>query len=618
MALNILPSQDFSLRSRAFGIFPLGGKSWDRYNTGGGGDLVFDIDLSGLLPNSFGLGYSAGVEGGYVMTPINDGDNSLSLLSGGGNFGFFFYPASRLLLRADGAFGVFRGGDGEMNAPTSYYWRAGADLGFRFTPAFTISLNGGYRSYDDAKSSDPLYSGIYAGLSAHINFERQSSSGSIGASVIQDEPVIPVFRSLYRENPAAMVLIRNEESAEIRDVRVSFRADRYTASEFSCGSAAQIGRRQTVEFPLYADFSRDILNFTENGRILGELVIRYTLLGREKETVRGAAVELYNRNTFPPGEKRGLASFVSPNSPEVLEFSKNITGLARAARRTGLNQNMQFGIWLFEGLKAGNIALEEKSGGAVRLEEIQFPAQTLAYRSGSAVDLGLLYAGTLEAAGIPAALIPLEDDFIVAAYLGIAPSAASLLFTNFDRLLIVDDDLWLPLSMAGENYTSAWIRGAEKLNAAFASEVEVDFIILEDAWAYYPPAGLPPQGVRIARPGEDELKEAVNLAIDRYAEAELLPKAAEIEQQLAGTPSPILYNQLGIVLLRSGRNREAKIAYETAANMGSVPAMNNRANLAIIEKDYAEAVRWFREVLARHPDNQAAIKGLQKVEERQP
>jgi hypothetical protein len=49
--------------------------------------------------------------------------------------------------------------------------------------------------------------------------------------------------------------------------------------------------------------------------------------------------------------------------------------------------------------------------------------------------------------------------------------------------------------------------------------------------------------------------------------------------------------------------------------MGLVPAMTNRGNLALIEKDYASAERWFKEALARDPGNQTALRGMEKAEE---
>jgi tetratricopeptide (TPR) repeat protein len=611
-------AQDFSLRPRVFGLFPVGGRSPERYKTGVGGDITVDFDISSVVARSPGLGYTGGIEGGYGMAPINDGGgNNLSFISGAGNLSLYWYPLSRLMLRADGALGVFRAGDGRMNAPARLFWRIGAEAGFRFNPSFTVSLNGGFRSYSDAYQNIPLVSGLYAGITAQINLERESGAGNIAVEIIQERPVFPVFHSLYRTNPAAVLRVRNSESAEIRNVRVSFRAGRYTSSEFVCGMADMIGKRKTRDFYLYADFSPGILNFTENSRVHGEAVIRYTLLGKEKEAVLSAAVEVYNRNAFPPEDKTGLAAFVSPNSPEILEYSKYLIGMARPGERTGMNRNMWYGIWLFEGIRAGKFALGEKAdySGGGGFEEFQFPAQTLAYRSGSSAELGLLYAGALEAAGISAAFIPLDDDFIVAACLKISPSMADLLFNGLDMLLVTGEEVWLPLSMKGENYTAAWTRGVERIRKIEKSEEGADFVILEETWAVYPPAELPSWETRVARADESGLRLAAGSAVDQYVKMALLPQESKLRREIAAMPSSDLYNRLGIILASSGNFGEAKESYEQAAYMGSVSAMSNRAAVAFLEKDYAGAEQWFREVLSRQPEDGRALSGLRRIEE---
>jgi hypothetical protein len=49
--------------------------------------------------------------------------------------------------------------------------------------------------------------------------------------------------------------------------------------------------------------------------------------------------------------------------------------------------------------------------------------------------------------------------------------------------------------------------------------------------------------------------------------------------------------------------------------MGSVPAMTNRGNLALIERDFATAERWFRQALSKDSKNSAALRGLEQVAE---
>jgi hypothetical protein len=410
---------------------------------------------------------------------------------------------------------------------------------------FTLALNGGWRQYQGVGGSGVFNSGIYMGLTLHITFEtgRNSNAGGAGAALVQDDGVYPVFLSLYQQSPMGTITIRNNENAEIRDVRVSFRAAGYTASEFPCGPLPLIARGQSAELPLYADFSPEVLRFTDTGRVLGEVVIRYRFLGAEKQSVQTVAVQVYNRNTFPALDPTGLAAFVSPASPEILEYAKHITGLERSNRRTGLSQNMQAAVWLFEGLRSAGIRLDDTHTGK---GEVQFPSETLGFRTGNSTDIGLLYAAALEASGIPVAIIPLNaaadegappHDFIAAYYLGVTEAGAGLLFNGLERVLVINGQVWMPLSMNAFNdgFTAAWDGGAETLNNVFTQGLEVNFIMLENAWRIYPPAPLPAQGDTSVRISEEDLGRTADRVIQQYIHQEIQP-LVEALQQHSGQP----------------------------------------------------------------------------------
>ncbi|MDR0878172.1 MAG: hypothetical protein LBN21_08975, partial [Treponema sp.] len=605
-------------RPRGFAFIPTGDYNRNHYRTGGGGDLLFDIDLSGINPEVLpGLGYSAGLEmGGQFLGFAGGAEGNLQLYSLGPELRLFYYPLSRLMVSAEGALGVYTGiaGDGSS---TGFWWRAGAEAGFRFSPAFTLSANAGYKKYENSYGVDPL-GGMYLGLTGIIVFETRSGNADIELAVVRDENVFPVFLQLYQQNPAALLQITNRESAEIRNVRVSFRAGEFTSSEFDCGTIPLLAKGRSAEVPLLADFSPAVLNFTGEGRITGELVLKYTLLGAERQTIHSVAVPVHNRNAFRPGDARALAAFVSPTSPEVLEFSKYILGLARKNFKTGLNQNMQTAVWLFEGLRQGGIKVNDggrNGAGTSDLGEIQFPAETLGYRTGSAVDTGLLYAAALEASGVRAAVIRLENEAITAISMGINGNAALSNFNGNERILIINDEVWVPLAMSAlpQGFTSAWDKGLTHLNRVFSNNEAVDFVILEDAWAVYPSAPLPSQGIQVRAPGETVTAAAANTAINAYITRELRPAITAVSAEIRRSPTPELYNRLGLLYMRAAQNADAKSNFERAAGMGSVAAMNNRGNIALAEKDSSAAERWFRQALAKEPENRAALNGLERA-----
>jgi len=619
---SLLPALDFLLRPKAFVFFPMGDGSqtssgFARYDLGGGADVGFEIDLSTVLPNPISLGYTAGLEGGMTTNPVQSNDpKNLIIYSLGGSAGFYYFPFSRLFMRIDGAAGVYRGAIGDFLTPAGFYWRGGGEIGFRFTPSFLLAANSGWRQYEDPRSENSsVNSGLYAGLTAQITIEAGGGSGRSGAeaALSQTESVYPVFLQIYQSNPAGIISVRNRENAEIRNVRVSFRAANYTSSEFLCGSISVIPRGRAVEVPLLADFSPAVLRFTDNSRILGEVVIRYNFLGQEREVVSAVTVSAYSRNTIIENDMAALAAFISPTSPEILEFSKYVIGIARSRQRTGHNQNMQYAVWLYEGLRALGIRIGDTH---IRENEAQFPAETLIFGRGSSRDIALLFAAALESVGISCGFLKVGTDYIVAVNLSINQAAADTLFSNTDRILIIDNNCWLPIAMSSFDYgfMLSWTRGITTINQAFERGEDVVIYMTSDSWAEYPPAPLPAMGVRASLENSEALLAEANTVIDQYITQEILPMVWLAEAQIARNPTAALYNRLGVLQVRAGRINEAITNYERAANMGMVAAMTNRGSLALNERDYDAAEYWFKRALAVNSENTAALRGLERVE----
>jgi tetratricopeptide (TPR) repeat protein len=611
-----LGALEFSLRPAGFALIPVGARA-EYFSPGGGGRAGFDLNVSNIFTNPLGLGYTAGIETAYEYSPLAAGaGGGLQLTSFGGGLGFYHFPLPRLHLRLETAAGVYSGNS--PNASSSwYYLRAGGEAGFRFSPAFILSANGGFAQFGNKASGGILSRNVYAGISLQFTIQTSQESGSVEAETSQPEPVFPVFLSLYQKSEAAALTIVNRENAEIRDVQVSFLASPYTASEYPCGTIPFIPRGRSAEIPLYADFAPELLRFTENGRVTGSVVIRYRFLGKERQTVQTAAIRVYNRNYFPrhgeTSETSALAAFVSPTSPEVLEFSRYITGLARNGRRLGLNQNMQHAAWLYEGFRAADIGVKREPE-----HRIQFPAETLVYRSGGVRDMALLYAAALEASGIAAAFIPVQDDFIVAASLGLGSKAAESLFNGTKNILILDDAVWLPVSMASleRGFDAAWHEAIEKLDDYFESGNTVEFTSLEAAWGIFPPAPFPALNVRITNPAAALVAFGAGEAMSRYVASEIGPLLEKQEALVRASPQAVHYNRLGILLARVGRLDEAIEAYEEAAGKGSIPAMTNLGGMALNAKDYAAAERWFNRVLSMEPGNEPARQGLQRAQKK--
>jgi hypothetical protein len=616
-----LAAVDFSVRVRPYVSIPFG-ESADFYTIGGGADITFDVDISSLLSNPLNLGYSLGPEAGINFTPLNQADSVMQVLSGGLQAGLFYYPLPRLNLRASASAGIYQASRNNLTTLNLWYKFSG-EIGFRISPTFIISAHGGYRQ-NNYRKDEPLYRGLFAGITAQVQFESSESKRDIGVELVQDSPIYPIFMGLYRGNPIGTLRITNNESVEIRNVSVSFRAGNYTASLYPCGTVPLLGKGRTAEVPLYADFAPFLFSVSENIHIPGELVIEYTLLGSPRTAAGTALVSVFNRNSFQWNDPASLAVFISPTAPEVLDYTKYIIGMARNRRRTGLNERMQNAMYLFEGMRGSNIHDSQDQGtpyisyhvNPELVDYIQFPFQTLVYRSGDIDELGLLFAASLEAAGIPAAIIPLADDFIVACNLGIGEAAAANYFENLDNLLVINDEVWMPLafSIFREGFINSWYTAVNNLNYAMNSGEDIQFIILQEAWASYPPASLPVQDIQFDKPQEESIVALVETDMRRYIAVEFTPKIQRVFDEIKATGgSAALFNQLGLLYVRAGMLEQAAIEYQRSASLGSVSAMVNLGNIAMLARNYTLAEQWFNLALQNDPDNQSARNNLNQI-----
>lgn len=583
---------------------------------------------TGVLLNDM---FSVGPEFGALFLPkqsadkLEDGhDTMLMLFPFGLHAGVVFYPFSRLALSAGIAGGVCIGSTNGLthNAP---WYRAYAEAAFRINPQWEVALNGSWFDYQyDSYWGNPGAAGLTAGVSVQFKFDTEKVTGEVDGTVQQDESVFPLFYTVYKSNPVGTITITNNETAEIHNVTVKFRAGNYTSSELECGKVGMIRKHKSEEVPLYADFSDAILQFSEAGKIPGELVVEYELLGQKRTSISQVIIPVYNRNQVRWTDNSVIASYISSSSQEVLELSKYLVGIARSHLRSGLNRNMQFAMYLYEGVRLAGIECSADPStpyipshvDPTVLDYIQYPFQTLMYKTGDDDDIGILYLALLESVGIKTAYIPMNDDFVVVIDLGITAEKAASLFDGYDRLMVVDGEAWLPVAMSTlrEGFVNSWYKAVVSVQQATVAGEDLNFVNLEEAWQSYPPAGFSSGENISVKPVEGDVTASVETDVARYITAEFGPQIAAVQARIkAEGASAELYNNLGLLYVRAGMYSSAIPVYEKSAELGSAAAMNNLGNIAILQKRYEDAKAWYEKALKLEPDNKSAQKGLNRV-----
>lgn len=616
LSISSVFALDISLRLAPSVLFP---PSKDTYDLGFGGTAQIDANLFNVM--------SVGLEGGYTtVRPKNLA--SLNFFSGGIGVGAYYYPISRLYVGAGAAFGVYNVSTvftvkdendtekSKQESASDFYYRGYGEVGFRLNPSVTISANGGYVSYL-IHNSKPIHSAPFAGLSMKVTMDVGSKgSGNVSAVIEQYDDIYPLFMQLYRTASAGTIKIQNFESAEIRNVKVTFRAGKYTASSMECATIPLLQKFKSEEVPLMIDFSDEILNFSENGAISGEVVIEYELLGKKKVSVENVVLQVNNRNAFRWGDAAALAAYISPDTPEVLELAKFCAGIARNNLYTGMNRNIQFTAAIFEGLRAAGISY---SGDVttpyttyhkdVELDSVQYPLQTMDCLSGDYDDLGILLAACLESVGIPTAVIPYDDDFLLLVSIDVKPSLALNHFATEDSILVDDSDVYFALSMSAfeKGFPESRKVGTEKLAICKAdTEGKYEYLNTHLAWELYPPVVYSSGSSTFEKPNQAVLEKATADAIKAYIDSDL---SVVIEAARKSGND----NKLGIALVRAGKYTEAKEAFNRAAKTGSISAMNNVANVLMYERNYSAAAAQYLKVLEKDPENKTAKKGLENA-----
>jgi hypothetical protein len=459
------------------------------------------------------------------------------------------------------------------------------------------------------------YSGITVGATVDINLGILTNRTSgISIEGEQSAPIFPLFSTEYDRTPMGTAKITNSEQAEIRNVTVSFRVGGYSSAPKECASYPVIQKGDSVSAPLYAVFNEQVLTLTENTKVQAEIVVSYTLLDAPISVKKALTVSFNHRNATTWEDARMMAAFTSPNDPALLEYSKFIAGLVRNKIRPGIDANLQYGMGFYEALRLSGISWSADPTTPYATfhvdpkatDYIQYPHQTLAYKSGDSDDLAVLYAAALESVGITTAFIPLADDVCVAFPLSMSEAEARSTFIDPAVLIYRSGTPWIPvrLSRIREGFMAAWLGGAKAWNDSITAGSVPGFYPTDQAWMTFPPVGIPGVEAKVPKPSEDQVNLAFENAITRFITREIGPRVQKLLSDIdSGGGTPGRYNTLGVLYAKNGLYKEARDAFERAAAADYIHALTNLGNILYLEKNYESSILYFEKVLARQPDN---------------
>lgn len=596
LSLSVLPALEVPL-----------GASADLYSGGGGAEVtaVYGPGSGSGLRLSGALGYRA-------LTSL--ASDALTLASLGAGVGYQLGAGPRLAFTAD-----LRGGGyfGAYGSATGLGPFAAADAGLALALSPGFRLGAGASGTFFLSGSEALYSGL--GIRFLASFTPGASKTAQPKLQIIDpkfEPVFPVFFKWYDSNPAGTVVIVNKESRPIKNVKASIFIREFMDAPKVFAEIPSLAKGESKEISVLALLTDKVLGVTESTKVAAEITVSYDLADGTLKAMRVETLRVLDRNAMTWADDQRAASFVTARDPVLLTLAKNVAGAVRESGGAGSDLDLRIAMGMYQalGLYGMRYVIDPASSYAdfsqkeAAVDFLQFPRQTLQYKSGDCDDLTILYTALLESVGIETAFVTVPGHILAAVALPMMPDEAERTFSRLDRYIVDKGKVFIPVeaTMFGKGFNAAWAEGARQWRLAGTA---ARLIPVREAWKTYEAVGLREDAPSLAYPASRTVVASYRGELDRFVSDELVPQVARLQEEIkrSGATSRNL-NRLGVLYARYGKYAEAEAEFQKAIKREEyVPTLVNLANIALINGEKKTAASWLDRALKKDPKSKAAL-----------
>jgi tetratricopeptide (TPR) repeat protein len=621
----------FSLRLTPGLDLPLG-QNAELFLMGGGAGISFQY----LFPATPAPFLSASIAYGYAPARIGE---TFSVLSAGIGAGLHFLPLPWLSLSAAVSGGYYYGLLNDLSRLQGSgfpFVSASAEGSLLLTPWLSIGVGAEYK----------WLIGLYGALSPYVataihfggGAGQQAPSPALPAKpeplqsnaleikTIGLEKVFPVFFSSYNAMPLGKVELKNNTTAPVTDVKVSFFVSTYmdTARELKPIPEIKAGQSETVD--LYALFNDAILNVTEGKQVAATITADFRSSGTAGQAKTSGPLEILYRNAMNWEDDRRAAVFVTSKDPAVLGFVKNVKSMVQGKGGGALDANLRMGIALHEALSLHGLVYTPDPKNSfderkkVPIDFLQFPRETLEYKGGDCDDLSILYCALLESVGVETAFITVPGHIYMAFALAMTPDEARKSFTKFDELVFREEKAWVPLevTLREGGFLQAWLMGAREWLENTGRD-QARFYPVRDAWKLYTPVQLPGAGTAVALPPAEKVAAAFQNEVTGLINREIGPKLTEINAEIAKTQnSAKAVNKLGVLFARYEQWDRAEGEFQRILQREEyVPALLNIGNIQALKGDPDAALAYYERALGKEPNNAKVVLAIARLNHEQ-
>lgn len=419
---------------------------------------------------------------------------------------------------------------------------------------------------------------------------------------------------LYEQDGVGTIKLTNNTRTPMNDIKVSFVLNNFMdfPTEQRIDSLAPGASREVV---LKAVFNNNILTLTEDTPVQAKLEASYFENGQPRTYSQIKTINIYDKHRMGWDERSRYAAFITPKDPLLINFSRAVASEFGASK-----EPTQLAAAVFNTLGTLGVTYVQDpinpyqvtSNKVDYVDYIQYPRETLQRRSGDCDDLVALYGATLESLGIPTRVLLVPGHMLMMFATGVEAPADG--YTMDNMYVAHEGMLWIPVeaTLVGKSFIKAWEVGAATYYREKGKEGFAIFDVHE-AWGRFKPAGLPDDPWRAPQVGRE--------VIERHFPGDLLSVLKISSQTLTRrylqaiqkNPSDMdAHLQIGIILARQGDRAEARKYFRKIVDTQprNAAALNNLANLYMLDGQYADAQKWYADAAKADPKDAEILVNL--------
>lgn len=458
--------------------------------------------------------------------------------------------------------------------------------------------------------------------------KRESLASAEEAPPVEISEIVfgKTFSSIYKyyaDNSIGSITVRNNSDDLFKKVKVSVNIKKYM--DFPSEKIVEeLKPHEVIKVEVKPTFNNELLKITEDISVQAEINVNYFYRKEDRLVTRTQPVTILNRNAMTWANKEMVAAFITPKDEPVVDFARSITQMFHD-NGSLLDEKMAKAMQLFDAMGAMGIVYQvdpnnpyaDSSLNYEKVDAVQYPRDTLKYKSGDCDDLSILYSALLENVGIETTMLDIPGHLFMAFKTNAKVDDGDKISSSGDLYFGRDGYLWIPVeaTMVGKAFAEAWYEGAKEVRKR-ESDNTLKYIDTQSAWESFKPVTLEErQKIKIPEKKDILVLLAKDLLLQKKKGMEKLAKAyLDILEKKPEDYTARL--NLAIIYAKNGFHDDAVREFEAilAKKPDDEAALNNLGNIYFVQENYKKALELYASAAKSNGDDAGIMMNLALVQ----